>query len=169
MTLRVTRKTRMPKRGTEDSSKGRPIGLRAAIRAVLLESHKLDLGCPTEEKCQLIVLQGLTACGGCSKYVDIPIPEFDTLLITRLKLVVRWESLVNVGCKFGPNDLSPRQWNDLIMLAQERQYVDEQIRRLRDGGKGSSKLPGDATVRLVEGRKKAGIPGPGQSLFGSGR
>jgi hypothetical protein len=70
---------------------------------------------------------------------------------------------VAVGCKFAPDDLGWDQWRDLQVIATERQWMQEQVRALRDAIR-------EDTRQVQEGmqaaRKAAGVPGPGQSLFG---
>lgn len=83
-------------------------GLRAAIRAQLLEQHKKDLG-------------------------EIKPPlEYNSDWLVRVRYLVWVESLVNVGCKFQLNDLPMQVWNELIALAQERAFVDRLLHYRRE-------------------------------------
>ena len=78
--------------------------------------------------------------------------------MARLHHLVRLEAMSNVGCQFGPNDLSPYEWDELILLAQERQRMDESVRRHKDKTRSA-----DRTQAVA--RKEAGVPPPGASLF----
>lgn len=80
----------------------------------------------------------------------------------RVRHIVRLESMVNVGCKFGPNDLKPDQWRDLIVLAQERNWIDEKVQEHREKAREEQAKIDKA---MAEARKASGVPSPGQSLF----
>lgn len=144
------------------------MGLRGAIRASLYLLHRRDLGCPTEESCDLFKTGGgFAACEGCPKWLNVPGippdgPQIDSLCSARLAHLVRLESMVNVGCKFAPDDLSPQEWDELIVLSQERNWMSEHIRKRKDGEKQQQREV-QKTVEAV--RKDAGVPPPGGSLF----
>lgn len=70
--------------------------------------------------------------------------------------------MVNVGCKFGPNDLRPEQWRDLITLAQERHWMDDKVQEHREVARKEQEKIDKA---MAEARKLSGAPPPGQSLF----
>ena len=79
---------------------------------------------------------GYEHCTGCPKYLKAGVSlgdvRVDPLFVVRLQHLVRLEAMHNVGCTFGPNDLSPYEWDELIVLAQERQRMDEAVRKHRD-------------------------------------
>jgi hypothetical protein len=130
--------------GSED-----PVGVRLAIRSTLLRSHADEFGCETAE------------CG-CSKHLRIDLREPHMLGYRRVRFIVRIESMVNVGCKFGPNDLAPEVWEDLIIMGQERQYMDRLVALFREQ---LTKDTQDEERALSELRKEQGLPGKGGSLF----
>ena len=105
---------------------------------------------------------GYEHCTGCPKYLKAGVPlgdvRVDPLFVVRLQHLVRLEAMHNVGCTFGPNDLSPYEWDELIVLAQERQRMDEAVRKHRDKSRSA-----DQTVATA--RKDTGVPAPGASLF----
>lgn len=86
----------------------------------------------------------------------------DPVVMTRLRHLIRLESMVHVGCRFLPDDLTPREWDELITLAQERQWVDEQIRKQQDR---QHHAEHSVESSLDAGRKELGIPPVGGSLF----
>jgi|PlaIllAssembly_1097288.scaffolds.fasta_scaffold19329_4 hypothetical protein len=99
----------------------------------------------------------------CPKHLRIDgLGEPDTTLTPRVRHIVRLESMVNVGCKFGPNDLKPDQWRDLIVLAQERNWIDERVQEHREKAREEQAQIDKA---MAEARKASGVPSPGQSLF----
>jgi len=87
----------------------------------------------------------------------------DARLLPRLRHILRVEGMITVGCKFGPDDLEWGQWQDLMVVHQERHWVQEQARALRDTIRDETR---EANAGMAEVRQAAGIPGPGQSLFG---
>jgi hypothetical protein len=82
-------------------------------------------------------------------------------------MIARVESMINVGCKFGPNDLAPDAWDHLILLAQERQWirkkVDDQKKKTKAGPEAGLTTEGKAAIQKQ--RRELGIPPPGQSIF----
>jgi hypothetical protein len=66
--------------------------------------------------------------------------------------------MINVGCKYGPNDLEPSTWDHLIVLASERAFVDRILDRRRDRNKRD-----EAGVNRA--RQQGGLPLPGQTIF----
>lgn len=141
-------------------------GLRAAFRSVLCENHKLDLGCPTEQKCHLFKNNGgLKACAGCPKHFKYTELPFESAYAPRIKFISRIESMINVGCKFGPNDLAPEIWTELIVLAQERSWVQGEIDRQRRENKEAVQVDPLAQKELDKVRREQGIPPVGQSIF----
>ena len=101
---------------------------------------------------------------GCRKHLTIDesdedeVPDFGP----RLRMLSRLESMVHVGCKFAPNDLGPDQWRDLIILAEERAYVDGVVDKKRE----EVRKEIDAMEKAqAAARQQAGIPPPGQSAF----
>jgi hypothetical protein len=84
-------------------------------------------------------------------------------MIPRLRHILRIEGMIAVGCKFGPDDLEWDQWRDLHTVQIERQWVQERVRNVREGIREDTT---QAQAGMAEARQAAGIPGPGQSLFG---
>lgn len=80
-----------------------------------------------------------------------------------MAFLVKLESMIAVGCKFGPDDLPMRAWEELIWLRLERDRLDEIIRNRKDGK--VDDLPPALQQQRNEVRKMDGIPPPGQSLF----
>lgn len=76
--------------------------------------------------------------------------------------LVRLESMVTVGCKFAPGDLTPREWDELIVLSQERQMMSERVRKQKEA---PERRDSQARKKTEEARKAAGVPPPGSSLF----
>jgi hypothetical protein len=72
--------------------------------------------------------------------------------------------MINVGCKFGPDDLSPDTWDGLILIARERQKISNKIDDARRR-KEPEQLPKEAQKKVDTLRKETGIPPPGQSIF----
>jgi len=126
-------------------------GLRLAIRTRLYHDRRNSFGCEQPDcTCeQHLQLEGLPE-------------EVDHRALTRIRHLTRLESMINVGCTFGPDDLSYEQWSDLIILATERQWMDARIEEQRDRIR-DAKQKADAA--MTEARKQSGTPPPGQSLF----
>lgn len=76
----------------------------------------------------------------------------------RVRWLIRLESLINVGCKFGPNDLDPDTWDELIAMALERQFVDRLVAVRREKNQHQES-------KLRETRQATGVPQPGGTLF----
>lgn len=88
-------------------------------------------------------------------------PEIDPEIATRVSFIFRLESLVNVGCHFLSNDLTPETWDQLITVALERQFIEE---KKREKDKEDNLSPSEARAR-EEIRQRDKIPPKGQSLF----
>jgi len=151
----------------------RATGLRAAIRAVVYETPRHALGCPDDDVCTLFRPLGQqTPCGpdnGCQKWVTCTEPPPEVAAIPRISLLVRIESMVNVGCKFGPNDLSPELWDGLVLLAVERQRMERLIRKQQDTARERERGSPEAQHAVNAMRKADHIPPPGESLFGKSK
>jgi hypothetical protein len=76
----------------------------------------------------------------------------------RVRYLVRLESMVNVGCKFGPNDLPADVWDQLVTLAMERAFVDRLVQKRHDRQGHENRAMGKA-------RATTGVPPPGGTLF----
>lgn len=70
--------------------------------------------------------------------------------------------MVNVGCKFLMNDLTPQEWDELITLAIERQWMDERVRKQQEDRQQEIQ---SVDKIADEGRRELGIPPPGGSIF----
>jgi hypothetical protein len=123
--------------------------------------HKLDLGCPAEERCDLIKMQA-DACLGCPKQLRPVEPEPDPSIGRRLSYLTRLESLLTLGCKVGLDDLPVRVWDELLILASERQRMDAVVREARDESRAKDV---EADRKIAAARKESGVPPPGVSLF----
>jgi hypothetical protein len=110
-------------------------GFRASIRAWLLECRAKELGNPPVEP-----------------------PAHNRLGMARIQFLVRVESLINVGCKYGPNDLPARVWDELVTMALERQFVDRVIDQRRARNQRQEQAMGKA-------RQQTGLPNPGGTIF----
>jgi hypothetical protein len=86
------------------------------------------------------------------------LPEYDPEMMVRVAYIMRVEALVNVGCKYGPNDLAPDVWDHLLILAAERAFVDKVVEGRRDKGKRSD-------AEMAKARQVTGAPAPGGTLF----
>lgn len=109
-------------------------------------------------------------CGveaGCPNLLTPVEPPADPVFYRRLGYLTKLESLVNVGCAFGPNDLDPRTWNELIMFAMERQRMDEKVRKAQDRKADRGKAPPEQETAFRAARKELGVPEAGASLFSS--
>jgi hypothetical protein len=103
------------------------------------------------------------ACG-CEKHLTLTgLREPDSHLLPRIRHLVRLESMINVGCKFRPDDLTWEQWEELSVLSQERAWMDEKVREY-DADLREKKS--EVQQKIHEHRKKAGLPAPGKSIFG---
>lgn len=81
--------------------------------------------------------------------------------MARVRFLVRVESTINVGCKYGPNDLAPEVWSDLILLAQERQWMDRLVQAFH---RQLSETKQAEQAALTSLRADAGVS-TGRSLF----
>jgi hypothetical protein len=136
------------------------------MRAVLYERHKYDLDCPTEEKCHLFANHGgYKACSGCPKELKVKPPELDERYLPRVKYLARIDNMISIGCKFGPNDLPPEVWDQLILLAQERSWIREKVDKQKNKRDPNSGLSKEGKAALEKQRKELGVPAPGQSIF----
>ena len=141
------------------------------MRRALYQSRKYDLGCPKTGQCSVFQrLGGEKDCGpdnGCQHFLS-PAEEIPaTWAIRRLVFLTRLESMVNVGCKFAPNDLDPRTWSELVMLALERQRMEDLLRKGRDTKRDKPSPEAEAAFRAS--RKELGMPEGGGSLFPQSR
>lgn len=75
-----------------------------------------------------------------------------------MKYLVRLESLINVGCKFRPDDLPPGVWDELIALALERAFVDKLVRQRQE-------KKSDQDREMSKARAATGLPQPGGTIF----
>lgn len=66
--------------------------------------------------------------------------------------------MINVGCKFGPNDLPAHVWDELIAMALERAFVDKLVERRRD-----KRHREESAINKA--RQQTGVPAPGQTIF----
>lgn len=85
-------------------------------------------------------------------------PEHDRSAFRWIQHLVRLESLINVGCHFGPNDLSPETWDALIAMALERQFIDRLVEHRQ-------KKRQEFDAQLDKARAATGVPPPGRTLF----
>lgn len=76
----------------------------------------------------------------------------------------RIQSMINVGCKFGPDDLEPQVWDGLIAIAMEKKWIQDRI-----DAKTKGPLPQDSQQKVVEARAKDKIPQPGGTIFPQSR
>lgn len=140
--------------------------MRRAIRGALYQTHRHDLGCPQSNLCAVFTaLNQERPCGpdnGCAHFLkpEEPYPEPDTA--PRVSFLVKTEAMVNVGCKFGPNDLSYRVWEELIILAQERSRMENAVREQRES---AAHVDREAQQKADEARRADKIPAPGISIF----
>lgn len=128
-------------------------GFRLLVRQVYYHKERDGFGCDRED------------CG-CRKHLrfpDLDAMATETGLFPRFRHILRLEGMINVGCKFSPNDLEWDQWRDLQVVSIERQWIQEQVRELRDTLREDTK---QAHEGMAAARQAAGVPGPGQSLFG---
>jgi len=144
-------------------------GLRKHIRCALYHGHKYDLGCPKTGLCTLFKILGTekpcSPDNGCHSFVGPVEEQPDQMAVKRLRFLLRIQSMVNVGCTFGPNDLDPRTWSELIMLALEQQRMQDLLREGRDR-KNAEKRPAlsapEEQAALRTNRKELGVPEGGR-------
>ena len=86
------------------------------------------------------------------------LPEYDPEMMVRVALLFRLEALINVGCKYGPNDLEPSTWDHLLILASERAFVDKVVDARRDKGRRSD-------AGMARARQVTNTPAPGSTIF----
>ncbi|HET9562679.1 MAG TPA: hypothetical protein VFP01_11265 [Propionibacteriaceae bacterium] len=86
------------------------------------------------------------------------LPECDPELFTRVALLFRLEALINIGLKYGPDDLEASTWDHLLILASERAFVD----RILDGRRDKHRQDDQMMQRA---RSASGTPAPGGTLF----
>jgi hypothetical protein len=86
------------------------------------------------------------------------LPEYDPEMMVRVAYIMRVEAMVNVGCKYGPNDLDPSTWDHLLILASERAFVDRVVDARREKHKHSD-------AGMAKARQVTGAPAPGGTLF----
>jgi hypothetical protein len=87
-----------------------------------------------------------------------PLPEYDQLLLSRVAFLFRVEGMINIGCKYGPNDLAPDVWDHLLVLGSERAFVDRVVDGRRDKHRQDDQ-------QLQKARSQTGTPAPGGTLF----
>jgi hypothetical protein len=142
------------------------------LRAALFHAHRHEAGCPKSGICSLHQAVGKPLpCGpeSCNKFVGPRVePEPTAPEGVRVRYLVHLESMVNVGCKFGPNDLDPDTWGELVALAIERARMDRLIHAAKDKAReGGAKETRETEEALRASREQLGIPGAGKSLFAS--
>lgn len=128
------------------------LGFRQLVRQVFYLRERNSFGCEQED------------CT-CRKHLLLPELEGppDPLLFPWLRHILRLEGMVAVGCKFAPDDLGWDQWRDLQVVATERQWIQAKVRDLQEVIRADTKQVQDG---MAAARQAAGVPGPGQSLFG---
>jgi hypothetical protein len=91
-------------------------------------------------------------------------PEANEVLLPRVRHVLRLESMINVGCKYGPDDLAPEVWDELIALSMERAWVDKHLvhdrKKPEDEG-----LSADEIQKRDKVRRESKIPPAGGTIF----
>lgn len=145
--------------------------MRGAIRAAVFAAHRYDAGCPKSGFCALHAAVGKELpCGprACHKFVGPRLEREPTSPeMVRVRYLVHLESMVNVGCKFGPNDLDPQSWEELICLAMERSRIDRLVTAAKDRERegGAPKATPAEAAALRANREQLGVPAAGQSLL----
>jgi hypothetical protein len=76
----------------------------------------------------------------------------------RVQFLLRLESLIQIGCKYQPDDLPPRVWDELLAMALERQFVDRLVEHRRAKGRREEQAVNKA-------RQATGLPPPGGTVF----
>jgi hypothetical protein len=139
------------------------------VRAALYQSRRTELGCPDDGICTLHLKHGKEVqCGpdGCSNYFAVKVPPLDVKFGIRLAFLRRIENYKEVGVRFSMEDFDASTWDELIVLAQERQYMDgviDKARRRRD--RPDEQVAPDVEKQIEQARRELGVPPPGQSLF----
>jgi hypothetical protein len=87
----------------------------------------------------------------------------------RFAFLVRLENMKEVGCRFTLDDFNASTWDELIVLAQERAFMDSVIATARhekdaQRDRHESYTP-SAQAEVNAARAQLGVPPPGQSLF----
>jgi hypothetical protein len=139
------------------------------VRAALYQSRKTELGCPEDGVCALHRKFGReVSCGpdGCDNFFAVAVPSLDAKFGIRLAFLRRIENYKEVGIRFSMEDFDASTCDELIVLAQERQYMDgviDKARRRRDHPE-RTHAP-DVEQKIEQARRELGVPPPGQSLF----
>jgi hypothetical protein len=122
--------------------------MRLAIRSALYAVRKDSFGCSCTNET-------------CPKHLRLDVPDPDPAATEWIRHLWRLEELKHVGCVWGVNDLSWAQWQGLIWMAHEREWVNTRVDALRtklskmEGGK---PFDNSAEAFFAEGRKA--IPPP---------
>lgn len=85
-------------------------------------------------------------------------PRHDRTAMARVHYLMRLESLINVGCKFRPDDLPASVWDELIAMALERAFVDKLVDQQREKHRRED-------TAMSKARAATGTPPPGQTMF----
>lgn len=127
-------------------------GFRYLVRQVLYLRERNSFGCDRED------------CD-CRKHLTLPGLDgpVDMQLFPWLRHILRLEGMIAVGCKFAPDDLGWDQWRDLQVMAIERQWIQGLVRAHQDEIRKDNQ---EVQAGMQAARQAAGVPGPGQSLFG---
>lgn len=102
----------------------------------------------------------------CPKHLKVTPPDAEEMYLPRTSYIIRVENMINVGCKFGPDDLQPEAWDHLIIFAQEKAWITRKVddqRREKDSPHPG--LSAEAVKEIEKIRKEEGIPAPGHSIF----
>ena len=75
---------------------------------------------------------------------DLKPPEHDTALFVRVRYLIWVESMINIGCHFGPDDLPMDVWDQLLALHYERAFVDRLVEQLQDEPEADTKAKAEA-------------------------
>lgn len=93
-------------------------------------------------------------------------PEHDTTLLVRVRYLIWVESMINIGCHFGPDDLTAATWDQLFVLNIERSFVDRLVEHHRDKDRQQQDGLQDG---LNKARAHSGAPPPGGTMFSHSR
>lgn len=107
-------------------------------------------------------------CGAeahCPNHIPVNVGEPDALVAHRTEFLTRLLNMKYLGCRFSIDDLDWGTWNELMVLEQERQWMDSQVDKARRAKDGKSAETPQAQKQVADMRKSLGVPPPGGSLF----
>lgn len=166
------RATRAPKVSRQSKSGW---SLRGIVRAFLYQGFRHEAGCPATDLCKKRSTQGhpveCAATNQCPHFLTPEEPQVPMEFLPWLRRIFRFDAMRQVGCTFAMRDLTSEEWTALITVQRERDRFERLVYTAKDKTRAADRtvVTHDAPTEkaLQATRKAAGVPPPGQSLFGS--